>query len=306
MIQAILTERPEFSLSNVDIIGCGSTLGNLLRFARGRAPSFRMLVEVVGNTVFFIRRENSPTETIPDVRGYGHTFPEAYTTWSASVQGSESHQRLVNYDFAGMKCVVRFEVDGFLPDLIPEDLKVQKNHTSETGDVKVDDILSSIQGVTISSVRSASKDAAVKALKVSKRGHYIPQRAVFDLKTRSVKRMNAQTLEEELPRLWIRQIPIFVLAYHTFGKFNDIRVQDVREELKLWEASQQPALARFASLLHMVVSFARSVDNGKFEIEHEEGEKILNFREPGGIVSSVLPTSLASKWDFEDMSEVNS
>ncbi|KAJ5873610.1 uncharacterized protein N7473_013169 [Penicillium subrubescens] len=306
MIQAILTERPEFPLSKVDIIGCGSTLGNLLRFARGKAPSFRMLVEVVGNTVFFIRRENSPNETIPDVRGYGHTFPEAYTTWSAGVRGSESHQRLVNYDFAGMKCVVRFEVDGFLPDLIPEDLKVQKNHPSETGDVKVDDILSSIQGVVISSVRSASKDATVKALKVSKRGHYIPQQAVFDLKTRSVKRMNVQTLEEELPRLWIRQIPNFVLAYHTFGKFNDIRVQDVREELKLWEASQQPSLARFASLLHMVVSFARSVDNGKFEIEHEEGEKILNIREPGGIVKSVLPTTLASKWDFEDMSEVNS
>lgn len=211
------------------------------------------------------------------------------------MQGSESHQRLVNYDFAGMNCLVRFEVDGFLPDLIPEDLKVQKDHTSETGDVKVDDLLSSIQGVMISSVHSATKDAEVKKLKVSKRGHYIPQRAVFDLKTRSVKRMDVQTVEEELPRLWIRQIPNFVLAYHKFGKFNDIRVKDVREELKRWEESQQLALVRFASLLHMVVSFARSVDNGKFEIEHEEGEKILNFREPGGIVNSVLPTSLASK-----------
>ncbi|KAJ5751470.1 uncharacterized protein N7511_008435 [Penicillium nucicola] len=306
MIQAILTERPEFCLRNVDIIGCGSTLGSLLRFARGRAQSFRLLVQVVGNTVFFIRRENSPTETIPDVRGYGHTFPKAYTTWSALVQGSVSHQRLVNYDFAGINCLVRFEVDGFLPDLIPEDSKVQQYHTSETGDIEVNDILSSIQEVTISGVRLTTKDTELTTLKVSKGGHHVPQRAVFDLKTRSVKKMDVQTVEEELPRLWVRQIPNFVLAYHTFGKFKDVRIQDMREELKLWEESQQPALARFASLLHMIVSFARSVDNGRFEIEHEEGEKCLNFREPGGNVNSVLPTSLASRWDSDNTSEVNS
>jgi hypothetical protein len=123
MIQAILTEKPEFSLDNVDIIGCGSTLGSLLRFARGTVQSFRMLVEVIGNTVFLIRSENSPTEIIPDVRGYGHTFPEAYTTWNASGQGSESHQRLINYDFAGMNCLVRFEVDGFSTGLDPRRLK---------------------------------------------------------------------------------------------------------------------------------------------------------------------------------------
>ena len=64
-------------MRDVDIIGCGNTLNNLFRFARGDAASFRMLVEVIGNTVFFIRRENSPTEVYTGIRGYGHTFPEA-------------------------------------------------------------------------------------------------------------------------------------------------------------------------------------------------------------------------------------
>jgi DNA-directed RNA polymerase subunit H (RpoH/RPB5) len=40
------------------------------------ARIFRMIVELVGQTVFLVRRENSPTERIPNVRGYGHTFPE--------------------------------------------------------------------------------------------------------------------------------------------------------------------------------------------------------------------------------------
>ncbi|KAJ5150851.1 uncharacterized protein N7482_010103 [Penicillium canariense] len=301
-IQAILTEKPEFPLSSVDIIGCGSTLGNLLRFARGQAHPFRMLVEVVGNTVFFIRRENSPTETLVDVRGYGHTFPEAYTSWSMSVQGSESHQRLVHYDFSGMSCLVRFEVDGFLPDLIPEDLKMQKDPTPENGDVNAEDLVSHIHGFMISSAHSATTNAETKDLKISNKGRHIPQCGVFDLKTRSVKKINVNTIAEELPRLWIRQIPNFVLAYHTFGKFNDIRIQDVREELKHWEEREQPALVKFASLLQMVVSFARSSDNGRLEIEHEEDEKVLNLREPGGVVDRVLPSVLTSEWGFGNSS----
>jgi hypothetical protein len=49
----------------------------------------------------------------------------------------------------------------------------------------------------------------------------------------------------------------------------------------------------------MVVSFARSAESGKIEIERAEGEKVLNLREPGGVVNSVLPPVLTSKWDVE-------
>ena len=102
--------------SAVDIFGCGSTFGNLLRFVRGENKSFRMIVEVVQNMVLLIRRENSPREVMQDVRGYGHTMPEAYTTWRRDVKGSESHQRIIRYKFAGLDCLVRFEADGYLPD----------------------------------------------------------------------------------------------------------------------------------------------------------------------------------------------
>ena len=148
MIQAILTDKPGFNLANLDIIGCGSTMGNLLRFAREQDKPFRMLVEVVGNTVFLIRRENSPTEKLVGVYGYGHAFPEANTTWSKEVKGSMSHQRLIQYDFAGMKCLVRFEADGYLPDLAPDVAKDQ----SEPDEVNADDILASINEATISSI----------------------------------------------------------------------------------------------------------------------------------------------------------
>lgn len=296
MIRAIMTDKPDFRLGEVDIVGCGSTLGNMLRFARDQGGSFRILVEVLGNTVFFMRRERSPTETITGVRGYGHTFPEAYTTWSSSVRRSDSHQRLINYDFGGMNCLVRFEADGYLPDLVHNDLSTQNEPIPSTSDIDPEDLLSSIEAAKISTVPSVTTDTKSTSLKIQKQGRHIPQCAVFDLKTRSEKRRGDDILSEELARLWIRQIPNFILAYHKFGKFDDIQIQDVREELKQWEKSQQQGLARFATLLQMVASFARSTEGGKLELEHEEGEKALNLRIPGGVVSRVLPSSLIDHW----------
>ncbi|XMA20290.1 hypothetical protein WAI453_013081 [Rhynchosporium graminicola] len=83
VVQSIFEECPDFDAQGVDIFSCGSTLGNLLRFARNveTEKPFRFLVEVVGQTVFLLRRENSPKEAITDIRGYGHSFPEANTTW---------------------------------------------------------------------------------------------------------------------------------------------------------------------------------------------------------------------------------
>jgi len=93
----IFEARPDFNAQEVDVFGCGSTFGNLLRFARNveTEKPFRFLVEVVGKTVFLIRRENSPKEVIADIRGYGHSFPEANTTWDADLQSSDTHQRII-------------------------------------------------------------------------------------------------------------------------------------------------------------------------------------------------------------------
>ncbi|EGY16034.1 uncharacterized protein VDAG_07198 [Verticillium dahliae VdLs.17] len=108
-IESILRTRPSFaavSSTPIDIVACGSTLGNLLRFTSGDEKPFRMLVNVVGSTVHLIRREKSPNETIDDVRGYGHTFPDAYTTSDREARGSASHQRILSYCFGGLRSVL--------------------------------------------------------------------------------------------------------------------------------------------------------------------------------------------------------
>ena len=78
-------------LAAIDIMACSNTFENLLRFSRSIPSVFRFDVEMIGDTVFLIRKENSPTELIKHVKGYGHTFPTAYTKWDDGLEKSTSH-----------------------------------------------------------------------------------------------------------------------------------------------------------------------------------------------------------------------
>ncbi|KAJ5779631.1 hypothetical protein N7457_007351 [Penicillium paradoxum] len=287
MIQAILTDRPEFPVTDVDIVGCENTLGNLLGFVRGKDKPFRMLVEVLDTTVFFIRRQNSPIEKYNVTYGYGHTFPKVYTTWSASVAGSDSHQRVVEYDFADLKCLMRFKADGFLSNLIPETNELTKAPVY-TSEIAQEEALPSIEDATISNMQPAPTNESLQQLGIANKGRHIPQCAIFDLKTRSHNKKPADVLREEMARLWMTQTPSLVLAFHKANKFGDIQIHDVREDVEQWEDDHQPTLAKFACLLRMIVGFVRSMEDGKIEIEHEEGERVLNVRAQGGVVSGVL------------------
>lgn len=300
MVQAILIDKPEFPVTDVDIIGCNNTMGHLLRFARGAGDPFRMLVQVLGKTVFFIRRENSPTETIPGIRGYGHTFPEAYTTWNENVGESKSHHRVVRYKFADMQCLIRFEPDGFLPDLVTDTEETEEEPVPDPQEesINAEEGLPSIEEITLSDDPSPATKMAPQQLEIAMQGRRIPQCAVFDLKTRSRSKRGANVLAEELPRLWLTQTPNFILAHHTDGQFKHIRVRDARDDVKQWEETEQLTLRKFASLLQMIVSFVRSLENGRLEIEREESAQVLNLRAQGGVVNSVLSPAVASRWDM--------
>ncbi|KAJ5219511.1 hypothetical protein N7468_008715 [Penicillium chermesinum] len=236
-----------------------------------------------------------------DTRFQRHTQCGVRGVWN-----SESHQRLIKFEFANMNFLVRFEADGYLPDLIPGNLKTQEEPVHIKSHMEPEDLLSSIKAASISIDPSETSEQEAIDLKISKGGRYIPQCAIFDLKTRSVKKEHIDTLSEEMGRLWIRQIPNFILAYHKSGKFDDIRVQDVRENMKQWEESEQPDLQRFATLLQTIISFARSTENERLELEHGADEEVLNIRVPGGIVNSVLPPALADRWNARSGSVTNS
>ncbi|KAK7510213.1 uncharacterized protein IWZ02DRAFT_427691 [Phyllosticta citriasiana] len=269
-VRAIFAMNPHFPSEKVDIFACGSTLGNLLRFVRKTERPFRFLVQVVGNTVFFVRHEHSPTETLQGVKGYGHTFPEAYTTWEGRTKGSESHQRIVQHDFAGLNCLVRFESDGYLKNLDPEGEETDDEYPHLTIDTGT-------------------------SLKMVTGGRKVAQNAVFDLKTRSTKRIDQDVLGEEIQRLWLSQTPNFVLAYHDWGTFKDIRVDDIRKNIDVFENQHQEKLAQLATLLRKISTLAKARPDKKLEVRRKELD-VLEIREQANGSSEVLPEDVKEWW----------
>ncbi|KAK3396790.1 hypothetical protein B0T20DRAFT_508034 [Sordaria brevicollis] len=295
-ILTLLQSSKPSLVPSLDIVACSSTLGNLLRFCRGQDKTFRILVEKVGQTVFFVRRENSPTETIPDVRGYGHAFPEAYTVWEREVKGSGSHQRVVKYRFGGLGVGVRFEADGYINDESNPSSPGEKTGGSE-GDGgeegKVEDLFASLKVSPSDTTTTSQADAKgsegeeeePKLTIKNTPNDLIPQSQIFDLKTRSIRARGVKdTLSEELPRLWISQIPKFILAYHTRGLFKkeDMEIKDVREDVQRWEKEQKVVLGKLVGLLKWIREVVAEVEGGKMELVHREEEVgVLEVRRQG-------------------------
>lgn len=292
-IVAALRQSPECCGSDkVDLVACSSTLGNLLRFVRGEHKPFRMLVEKVGKTVFFVRRENSPTEKIFGVRGFGHTFPEAYTTWNPDVKTSTSHQRVLRYSFGRLQCFVRFEADGYISDK-PTTVGAKSTEVQVNLPVTHDKLLASLNATTLSTETSISSGG----LRFKERGTLIPQEQVFDLKTRSYRKKDQDTTNEELPRLWVTQLQNFILAHHHDGVFNDIEVKNVRERVLEWEQSDIGALSRLAALIHRISDMVCDVADGKLEVCHlfdKTGVLQICQQLPG--TGDVLSPEVKARW----------
>jgi hypothetical protein len=285
----------EFDPTKVGIFGCGSTLGNLLRFACNidAEKPFRFLVEVVGETVFFIRRENTPKETIPDVRGYGHSFPEAYTTWDVNVRGSESHQRIIRYQLGDLSTIIRFEADGYLTDKVSVQatIPIPQNQNEEPDE---ESLVAALAGNTVNENAHSDSDP----LRLVQGSGSVPQGAVFDLKTRSIwKKTHDTTVSDQIPRLWIRQIPSFVLAYHERGLFKteEVTVHNIKPDVEKWENDHRRDVRKLIALIKKITDFVKSTPGQKLEVRYQDGVG-LELREQHEGVASVLPDDLAARW----------
>jgi hypothetical protein len=114
---------------------------------------------------------------------------------------------------------VRFEGDGY----IAWSLSTSKLPNATTKD----DLIPAVMAGDIS-----EKVSSGSQLKVYHGGKFVSQDSIFDLKTRSIKKKGDDTLNKELPRLWVAQLSKFILAYHTSGVFNEFEVRDVGKEVK--------------------------------------------------------------------------
>ncbi len=276
--------QPHYDFQAVDVVGCGSTIGNLLRFARSEPRAFCFDVDVVGDTVLFVRKERSPTELITNLQGYGHTFPEAYTTWDTDVRGSCSHQRIIQYKFGGLKMLVRTETDGYVKEAGEKTSSSVMKHTSQSS---LDDELDLL-------AVSSSKVGQGQELQWKTQGKRVRQDQIFDIKTRaSYKPFD---MDEILPRLWLNQTSKFVIAYHQYGLFDKPKVKDVRQEVMRWENDNSAMLARFHALITRIVDVVRESDQQQCEVSWD-GQGPLCVTEQIEEVRRALPPDLLRIWE---------
>ncbi len=278
--------------SKIDVVACGSTLSNLLRFARGEEKGFRISAELVNGTAFLIRHENSPTEIIPDVRGYGHSFPEAYTTWDRDVKGSMSHQRVISYTFGGLNILVRVEPDGY----IAQDSKEKAQVLSEKAqDANTSTSLDEVGRLLSENSVTPTSPTDSMTLKILDGGSPVDQASVFDLKTRASWKDRIDILGEELPRLWIAQISKFILGFHNNGVFNKIQVQDVADDVKKWEKDHASDLSHFAALLHRVIDLLLNEPTGRLELRHSGNMELAVYAQLPEVNKALSP-GVEKRW----------
>ena len=282
-VRSVLSTKPQSEIPLVDVFGCGSTLGNLLRCARSQSKPFRFDVDVIGETIFMVRREDSPTEMITDLQGYGHTFPEAYTSWDANVRNSISHQRIISYTFGGMQFFVRSETDAYLRNSGIENASLKEAQK----EASVDNILD-MMGID---ARTPVDDGA---LTIQKQGISISQDDIIDIKTRAS--YNKYDFEEIFPRLWLNQTPNFLLAYHEFGLFTKPKVTSVRDEVLKWQKDKSEDLARFHALVRQIVDVVRDSSGCQFEVSWD-GQGPLSITEQIVEGRNALPTDLSTLWE---------
>ncbi|KAL9584331.1 MAG: hypothetical protein Q9212_002191 [Teloschistes hypoglaucus] len=296
-VRTLLTEHGDLETQKIDLFACSSTVGSLLRFVRQVDKPFRFFVEVVGNTVFFNRHENSPTQLIHGVKGYGHTFPEAYTTWDAEVSGSASHQRLLRYNLAGLDCILRFESDGYLQSMVPGEVDPPAaGRGQQIGErEKENDLASIMERTKVSSSQVVGEQYNKGPLRIEQSGRRIPQDAMFDLKTRGAWRKDFNVLEDELPRYWVAQIPNFILARHKSGRFDDIEVHHIRDDVQRWQEENQQDLKRLVWFLREIIAAAKARKDGKLEVRCKSVD-LLELREHDTDEHDVLPPELKLRW----------
>jgi hypothetical protein len=183
---------------------------------------------------------------------------------------------------------VRFEADGYLEEELGEEEEEEDQGTKDTKFVRGAQLPAlAVDGIASQSVRNA--------------GRLIPQHTILELHTRGSHKREEDHLSDTLPRLWLAQIPFFVLAFHEYGLFKpqDITVKDVREDVEEWEDVNQELLRRLQTLLKKLVSLARDPDFGKYEVCMQM-QGVLEIRTQGGEVSSPLASPLTWIWTDQD------
>ncbi|KAF8649168.1 hypothetical protein AX16_005966 [Volvariella volvacea WC 439] len=233
---------PPFDWAAQDIVTDRNNLRKLVSWASDEesGKDFRIDLQLAGRrTVLMNRWEPSLQHVMPGFT-YGHNFEKVATQRPDECRNTHSHNRIIQYDLNGLKLVVRFELDGYIPDKGVTTSRPAR----KPSEAAVDDLPERLSNVKINASQSAA------GLKVVKGGALVPQSSILELKTRykyakapiDYGRIYVQMLVSNTPNLY--------LALHNSGLFDEIRKETLDSPVfQSQHRAMQPALKKFRALL---------------------------------------------------------
>ncbi|KAH0425477.1 hypothetical protein CcaCcLH18_10936 [Colletotrichum camelliae] len=269
-----------FELSDVDVVSDRNSIRKLLRFVQASSSEgFEIKAEIAGKkTLLFTRVEKHPTETIRSFKGFGHNFERTYTKGLA---GSTGHHRIISFDFGGMSFLLRHETDGYVADGIDSTTAGKRSD--------IDDVSDLLGSMSVSKARDPTNS---RITVVTKGNQPTDVELILEIKTRAASRKLA--MEDVLPQLWLSQTPLLVVAYHHQNYFQDVKVHDMRQEVRDWEATNWTILRKLACLISLIRQVVEKNDNRRAVVRYIGGPAVQLISD---VQSRALPEDLYSLWD---------
>ncbi|EMD39487.1 hypothetical protein CERSUDRAFT_149984 [Gelatoporia subvermispora B] len=289
-----------FDWSTVDFVTDRNSLRKLLRWIQnndGSTKEFRIDTQLAGKRTVLLNRWEKRTRENADLSifTYGISFERENTTPAPGCEGSSGHHRVVQYDFDGLKLVVRFEVDA----CIAAPRATQRQPKPSTS---VDDLSNILSGMGVSGSAGANvaadvtKDIATE-LSVIRAGTEVPQSSLVEMTTRSKNWVHTFDWADAYPQLFLSQTSNHFLAAHARGRFESITKRQVGSpEMKQIEASIQPAFRRLRQALHDIQELVKAHgQRGRLTLVCREGRLEIFERESQ---ESCLPDSVMERFDI--------
>lgn len=255
--------NPNVRFDEIDVLANRNSLSNLLEFCRGRAKrSFRVNLHLVNNTLIIERCGPSTTEFLYGQWGFGRNFEKAATRFPPGLEGSSGHHRVLQYNFGGLKCAVRFEVDASYHD--PEIAGESEENPPgfEADGEKMASLVATFSSMAVNKTDAGPTDRSADTIR---RGAGTAQTSVAELKSRTDHPLQPlhfrlKPSPEWLPQLWFGRTRYLVHGLHEHGIFSQVHVHDMKEQLQVWEKREfnQQALQKMAVLLSQLRNIVRT------------------------------------------------
>lgn len=249
--------NPHFKFDGIDIVVNRHSLRKFLKFCRGNTQEvFRVNLFVINNTLLIERCERSAGFLVRGAQdpGYGHLFERVVTELPAGVKDTYAHHNVLRYNFGGLQCAVRFEVDAYISTPSEDQPVPVDKADSLDRDDEIDRLARNINETKLN--KGPSKSGSVIIIQ---KGDGTPQEKAAEIKCMGKK----SQLSPIIPQLWFGRTSYLIRGRHDGkGTVNRIQFDDLRGELKEWEVVEknQQTLQKLAILLSRLRDIVRATD----------------------------------------------